>query len=73
MTIIKTGQRVERIGLYRDIYGKEYPFRKYRGTVPPHPTRKGESFYGMWVGPISERRQQVLFLEIKKVSAEQTL
>lgn len=64
---IKTGQRVERVGIYEDMYGYKIPLRRYRDTVPPHPFRRGDIFFGRWISPLPERRQQVLNFKIKKM------
>lgn len=66
---VKTGQRVEHVGIYEDAYGERLRLSTYRGTVPPHPTRQGEPFLGVFVAALPDRVQQSLFIirQTKKV------
>lgn len=68
--VIKTGNRVQYPGIYQDVYGGTFTFSKYKGTVPPHPTRKGEILVAIFLSPLPVRKQQQLFLIETKIASD---
>lgn len=71
--VIKTGNRVQHPGIYQDVYGENFTFSKYMGTVPSHPTRKGEILVAIFMTPLPERRQKTLFSTNKENASNNCL